>query len=137
MRHGYGAKVSYNEISTKMSPYITNKAKFYIKDMCRDIFISMLCSSNSFKLGQAHVFFRPKYEHVVEKYHALDTDEMKKIGENVSALFKFRQRHALWILLRFVGSGKILDVFTLLHKIALLYLFDLNCIFRIHLFQQC
>lgn len=137
MRHGYGAKVSYDEISTKMCPHVTNNAKYYTKDMCRDIFLSMHCSSNSFKLGQAHIFFRHKNEFVVEKFRALDTEETKKIAQNVTALFKFRQRHSLWILLRFIGSGKILYLFTLLHYIAFIEFFDWNCIFRIHLFQQC
>lgn len=114
MSHGYGAKVSYNEISTKMTPHITNNAKLNIKDMCRDTFIAMGCDLNAFKLGQTHVVFRPKYEHVVDQYYSLDLEKTKKIGENVGAMFKSRQRHALYILLRFVGTGKFLELFTLI-----------------------
>lgn len=94
--------------------------------MCRDIFIVLGCNSNSFKLGQTHVFFRPEYGHFVEKYFGLDTEETKKVGENVGAMFKFRQRRALWNLLRFVGNDALLELtFDLLTSayIELLYFF--------------
>lgn len=121
MHHGYGAKIAYQEISSKMSQYIPNNAKFHTNDMCRDIFISMQCSSNSFKLGQTHVFFRPKYEYVLDKFRAMDTDEAKKIGDNVSAIFKSRQRRALWFSIRFVGRGEIPNFFT-----PMLYFYSLK-----------
>lgn len=115
MRHGYTAKVSYKEISTKVFPYITNNSKFYEKDACRDVFISMGCSSNSFKLGRTHIFFRSNYGQVIEKYHDLTMDETKKIGEDVSAKFKLRQRNALCTSLRFIAKSKILDSFALFY----------------------
>lgn len=90
-----------------MSPHIANNAKHYIRDVCRDLFIALGCSSKAFKLGQTHVFFRPKYEHFVEKYFGLDTDGTKKISGIISGKFNIRQRHAMWALFNFIGKSKI------------------------------
>lgn len=110
MQKGFCEKLTYTEISTKFGPYLTNKAKFHIKDVWKDIISAMKCNLNSFKLGQTHVFFRPTYEHVVEKYHSLDTQHKKIIGEHVSGIFKFRQRQVLLNVIRFVGKSKVLNL---------------------------
>lgn len=109
MHHGYGAKVSYEEIAMKMSPHIANIAKLDAKAVCRDIFTSMHCSSNSFKLGKTHIFFRHKYEHFVDKFNALNSNEMRQVAEDI-AKCKSRQRYALWIALRFAGRGKVFEL---------------------------
>lgn len=106
MHNGYSAKLSYSEISAKIIPYITNNAKFHLQDVYGDILNAIGCGSNAYKLGKTQIFFRPKNDHFADMLLALDTDASKNIAKKVSEKFCVRQRHAIWISLRFIGASK-------------------------------
>lgn len=106
MHQGYSATLTYSEISAKIVPFITNKAKLHLQDVYGYVLNAIGCGPNAYKLGKTQVFFRPKNEHFVDIFRALNSDESKNIGEIVSKRFRDRQRNAFWILLRYISISK-------------------------------
>lgn len=95
-----------SEISAKIFPFITNKAKLYSQEVYADILTSIGCKRNAFKFGNSLVFFRPKNEQFVHIFHSLSSEMSQNIGKDISKQFKYRQRRAIWNSIRFIGSSK-------------------------------
>lgn len=113
MHHGYASTLSYDEISSKLHPHISNKAKFYISDLSQDLLHSMQCNKNAFKLGRTQVFFRPESKQFADIFLKLDNDETKKIAQQICYKFYIRQRRSLWIKLLFIDKSKFLTILVL------------------------
>lgn len=74
--------------------------------LVQDILTAIGCHQNAYKFGNTKVFFRPKNEKFVDILRNLNPTMCKNIGREISVRFKYRQRHAIWISLRFIGSSK-------------------------------
>lgn len=107
MRHGYAAKIPYSQLLAKIAPHISNNAKKNIQDLCRDVLNLVGCEENSFKLGRSQVFFRSKSVKFVDTLLKLDEVAAKEIAEGASKKFNRRQRHALWFMLKYIGTSKL------------------------------
>lgn len=105
MRHEYAAKIPQATILSKLQPFITNKAKQFTEELIGDILRTIGCDRNQFKLGRTQIFFRPNNEQYIDYLNALKEEDAKELGIKISRTFYIRQRHSLWIRIRFLGKG--------------------------------
>lgn len=104
-QHGYSAKMSYDVILSKLKSHINNKV-LYSQYFWQNVLNSIGCEENRFSLGQSQIFFRPKNEEFVDFLKSMNAAEVTALAMKVNEKFNIRQRHALWISLRFIGSSK-------------------------------
>lgn len=107
IRNGYAAKFTHHELLEKILPHITNKAKNDSRSLCNDVLRMLGCGKRTFKCGPKYVFFRCKSDTVISVLLDLEAHRAKEIAEKASEIFYIRQRHAMWIKFKLIGSCKL------------------------------